>query len=572
MKTKIEYKSFFAYSERKNKSFYTDFLPNINIIHGKNTSGKSTLIQAIHYTFGINDEKHKLAEVLSENVIFRLDFIIKNNINESISIIRDNEFIYIKRQNQPIIKFSGISGNNSKEHILLKEYFGELFGFKLHLETSGEYKLASLEAMFLPYYVAQDYGWVLALKSFRGLDFFRNFKLDYYDYYLGITNEFDRIEKQKLEIEKSGYENEIKFLSQNEQNKDEIKLSKLKDESFINKSIEYINTYKLNKEKLIIKEKEYLHSCNKIAFLEERLKVLKIVKKAHKRQKPLEDNCPTCQQNLPNSIEEIYEYFQDSNNTEEEIDKIKNKLKILKGTANSLEENIALQKEIVGKDYAILLQYKIDDLSYNTWLDNKTNVQLSKNILFQIGETQLRLNDSLEKLKDFKTDEDLKKERNSKDYSFQGYFKGYLVELGIKPFENDLYTLLYQMKIFPKQGVELLETLLAYYFAFNKIIEKTEYVHRFPFMMDAIFKEDIDETNRKQIIEFIFKNRPIDTQIIFSIAESKDNLKTASYYNKEFMNNEANLILINTIEKRAFLSEFNIKHQNYLDETLNLME
>ena len=76
----------------------------------------------------------------------------------------------------------------------------------------------------------------------------------------------------------------------------------------------------------------------------------------------------------------------------------------------------------------------------------------------------------------------------------------------------------------------------------------------------------------KQIIEFIFKNKPIDTQIIFSIAESKDNINTASYYNEEFMNDEAYLILINTNEKRAFLSEFNIKHQSYLDETLNLME
>jgi hypothetical protein len=572
MKTIIEYKTFFAYSENKSKSFYTEFSPIINIIHGKNTSGKSTLIQAIHYTFGINDEKHKLAEVLSENVIFRLDITIKNKSNENITIIRDDEFIYIKRQNQPIIKFSGISGNTAKEHILLKKYFGELFGFKLNLETSGEYKLASLEALFLPYYVAQDYGWVLALKSFRGLDFFRNFKTDYYDYYLGITNEFDRIEKQKRENEKSEYENEIKFLSQNEQKNDEIKLSKLKDESFISKSLEYINTYKSNKEKLIIQEKEYLLYCNKFTFLEERLKVLKKVKTAHKKQKPFENDCPTCHQNLPNSLETVYEYFQDSYNTLEEIDKIIFNLKSLKGTINSLEEKNVIQKDVVAKDYAILLQYKIEDLSFNTWLDNKTNVQLSKNILLQIGKTQLKLDESLEQLKGFKTDNDLKNERNLKDYLFQSYFKSYLVELGVKPFENDLYTLLYKMKIFPKQGVELLETLLAYYFAFNKIIEKTDYIHRLPFMMDAVFKEDIDETNRKQIIEFIYKHKPIDTQIIFSIAESKDNSKTASYYNKELMNNEANLIMINTIEKRAFLSEFDNQRQNYLDETLNLIE
>ncbi|WP_423856505.1 AAA family ATPase [Aeromonas veronii] len=37
--------------------FNTSFSSGINIIHGKNTSGKSTLLQSLLYTFGINDEK-----------------------------------------------------------------------------------------------------------------------------------------------------------------------------------------------------------------------------------------------------------------------------------------------------------------------------------------------------------------------------------------------------------------------------------------------------------------------------------------------------------------------------------
>ncbi|QYS89036.1 hypothetical protein [Flavobacterium davisii] len=138
--------------------------------------------------------------------------------------------------------------------------------------------------MFLPYYVAQDYGWVLALKSFRGLDFFKNFKYDYYDYYLGILNEYDRVEKQNLEKEKKELENQIKFLTNVEQQKDELKLSKLIDESFISKSIEYLETYKKNKEELIQKEKEYLLKCNELTFNEERLKVLKKVNTSLKKK------------------------------------------------------------------------------------------------------------------------------------------------------------------------------------------------------------------------------------------------------------------------------------------------
>ncbi|MCT3642165.1 hypothetical protein CMU11_08265 [Elizabethkingia anophelis] len=572
MKSQVIYKNFFIYSEQNQTSFYTNFINGINIIHGKNTSGKSTIIQAIHYTFGINDEKHKLTEILSENVIFRLDFVLKKGIEEYITIIRDDDFIFVKRENHPLEKFSGISGNSSKEHIKLKHYLSELFDFNLHLETSGEYKLASLEAMFLPYYVAQDYGWVLALKSFRGLDFFRNFKYDYYDYYLGITNEFDRLQKQKLEKEKKDLNNQIKFLTNIEKQNDELYLSKLKDELFISKSNEYLDSYKKNKEELIQTEKKYLLKCNEITFNEERLRILNKIKTSLKKENPIKDECPTCNQSLPSFLENIYEYSQDVNNTNAEIEKIKEKLKVLQSSINSIEESISNQKELVSKDYSILIKYKIEDLTFGTWLDNKTKVKLTENVLTQIGETTIMLNKKIDELKKFKTDDELKKERNSRDFQFKKYFVDFLDKLKVKKFDDDKYTLLYWMGIFPKQGVELLKTMLAYYFAFNKVIEETEYVHRFPILLDAIFKEDIDEDNRKMILEFIFKNKPKNEQIIFSFAESDKNPKTAKEYNDEIMKNEAKLILTDLTSERYILKPFNFEQEEHLEETLKLIE
>lgn len=122
MKSKIFYKNLFIYSEKNNTSYFTEFSEGLNIIHGKNTSGKSSLIQSIHYVFGINDEKHKLSEILNENVIFRLDFVLKKGEIENITIIRDNDFIYVKRENYPLEKFSGINGNSSKEHLKTINY------------------------------------------------------------------------------------------------------------------------------------------------------------------------------------------------------------------------------------------------------------------------------------------------------------------------------------------------------------------------------------------------------------------------------------------------------------------
>ncbi|WP_422089483.1 hypothetical protein [Tenacibaculum ovolyticum] len=572
MKLIIEYKRFLAYSEKINKGFFTNFSKGINIVYGKNTSGKSTLLQAIQYTFGINDEQHKLAEILNEKVIFRLDFIIRGKTKEKVTILRDDEFIYIKREKLPLVKFTGIGGNKAEEHKKLKKYLSNLMNFNLRLESSNEYKLASIEAMFLPYYVAQDYGWVLPLKSFRGLDFFRNFKNDYYDYYLGITNEYDRLAKQQLELDKNRLTSKINFLSESEKNNDELNLSKLTDESFISKVSNYIDKYKINKAKQISSEKEYLLACNKLTFLEERLKILRRIKSSIKKQNPLDGRCPTCNQELNNSITEKYEYFQNFHDTEEQISILIKDSKKLKGIINSLEIKINEQKVLVANDYSFLLSYQIDDMTLNTWLDNKANIQLSSNIINQIGKLTIILNEKITELKKFKTPDEIRKERNSVDYKFKEDFEDNLRQLKVKAFDDTRYTLLYKMKLFPRQGVELLKTLLAYNFAFNKTIKKTPYVHRFPFLMDAIFKEDIDFTNRKLILEFISKNSPTDTQTIFSIAETKDNDKTASDYNKEIFNNKANLILINKNSKRSFLSNMKPENIGYLEETLTFLE
>jgi len=103
------------------------------------------------------------------------------------------------------------------------------------------------------------------------------------------------------------------------------------------------------------------------------------------------------------------------------------------------------------------------------------------------------------------------------------------------------------------------------------MIKETEYVHRFPLMLDAIFKEDIDDDNRATILNFIHKNKPNDIQMIISIADSKDNKTTANEYNAKFLNNESNLICINNSIERAFLAEYKNEYNDYLEETFSYL-
>ena len=53
----------------------------------------------------------------------------------------------------------------------------------------------------------------------------------------------------------------------------------------------------------------------------------------------------------------------------------------------------------------------------------------------------------------------------------------------------------------------------------NAMAAKSKTAHRLPFVLDAILKEDIDETSLDSILTFVGKNLPDDTQTFISISE-----------------------------------------------------
>lgn len=575
MRVSVEYNRFFAFSSKSKKFFNTSFSRGINIVHGKNTSGKSTLLQSLLYTFGINDEKRKLSEILSDDVIFRLDFTVKNQGYKKVSIVRDDEVISIKIDDKKPIKFIGISANHSREHTKLKLFLSQLFGFSLHLEYDKEYKPASLEALFLPYYVAQDVGWVYRHKSFRGLDFIRNFKNDFFDYYLGIINNYDRLEKSRLELEKKELEAESRVFHTIERNDINFKLAKLKDEAFSSKAMEYIEPYKENKSRLIELEKNYLLTCNKITLLEEHRKVLLRVRRSLQSDILSDTKCPTCSHELRHSIEDTYNHFQNLNDTEKQLVELKVNLKELKdnqGILNSIINSMAEKRTAIEKDYYELLDYKVDNVTLSTWLKNKVNVEMSDEIMKKIGANTSKILEIDCELAKFKTDTVVKEERRSASYKFKAIFEKYTSELKVKSFQDDRFYLLYEIPAFPRQGVELLKTLLAYNFAFVSLIKKTECTHILPLMLDAIFEGDFEDESRNDILKFISKNKPSDQQLIFSIADSKTNTLSAEHYNKSHFQGNANLICIGQNSRtRSLLTEYDGEFDSYISETISIL-
>ena len=560
------------FSEEKNKYFHTEF-ENINIVHGRNTSGKSTLFLSILYTFGINDSNQYLKEILEENVIFRIDLSLnKDGESSNIIIIREDDILYIQQDNVPLKRFNGISANNSAEHKKLKEYLNDIFDFSLQLESKNEIKLAPIETMFLPFYISQSVGWVYLRKSFSSLDYYKNFKEDYLDYYLGLGSSHDRLKKHELQKQLKDKESEIAIISSFEKKDEEIVISKLVDEQFITKSNEYIEDFSERHSKLTERESDYVVKCNELAFLQERKSVLQKVSSNHKRQQPEHDSCPTCSQLLPFGISETYRFLQEENDTKTELATIKARIKKVQSDINSLQNAIVTEREDISKEFSTLNKYFNSHISYDTWLKNKTNIQLVENLNKKIGELTVQKNKIEEDLEKYSVDDDIDTLRATRGSEFKTLFASYLKELDVKIPVEDRYLLLYSISAFPSQGVELHKTVMAYHFAFNKLIKDTPGIHRLPFMLDAIFKEDLDDESKKKILTFIAKNRPRDTQTIFSIAQAKDQPSNAVFYNQTYFRGGAKLIQIGDgLRERSLLNDYHGELPELINQTFEIV-
>ncbi len=574
MKTTLDINSILVYSEENNKFFQTEFKDKLNVIYGKNTAGKSTLIQLILFAFGINDNKIKLAEILAEQIFVRLDCTIKTELEEKKYVfIRQDETLLIKDENEKVLRFNGISSDNSAEHVKLKKYFNNLFNFNLLLESNSGISDAPIETIFLPYYVSQEVGWVYLRKSFSNLNFYKNFKEDFLDYYLGIENIIDRGEKRKIEKEINRLQQQIRFYTDVEKENQDLKLANVIDQTLEGKANELISNISEKKDNLLDLENSYVSDSNKLTFLNQRLSVVSKVKRNHKNQEPGKDNCPTCTQILPSKIEDVYSFFQEENDTINLQRELKDKVKKLQSRLNSLNKKIESHRADIKSSYLTFNKYSENGLTLERYLDSKANIQLFENLTKQIGQLTIDLESEKEKLKEYKTDEEILIERSKKSKIFKDKYFTYNASLGLPSLDEERFYQLYEISSFPFQGVQLHLAVLSYHFAFNYLLTKTSDIHRLPFILDSVFKEDIEQGNKNKILRFINENFPRDTQTILSIADDKNvDSKIEEYKNEIFKDNAHMICIGNGTEEKALLKDNDDSQKELIENSFEILE
>lgn len=573
-------KSLFVYSPSDEKGFHTDFSDSVNIVHGRNTSGKSTLIQSIIYAMGINDSKEHLSDINSNGIFFRLDCTLKNN-NEHYNLIfvRSDDTLVLKKGSEPPIRFDGINSNNSFEHGRYKNFLSKLIDFDMVLQRQSELISAPLEAALLPYYVSQSVGWVYIRESIGDYRFYKDFKFDYLDYYCGIENGHERVNKYNLEKEKKELNFELKLLDSYENKNEEFKVSKILDDRFKGEAGKYLEDYQLLNKELSDKETEHTKLCNKLSMLRGRQKVLTQIVTNIKNQKPKIDQCPTCNQDLPGDLKEFYLYIQDINDALKEKDNVKEQIKKIAANLNSTENTISTLRSKIEQDYAILRRLKVSDVAFDSWLDHNANLKMLKNISIKKMSCRSRIDRIEHHIKEIGNGVDIDALRQAKEAEFLSIFKRKILALGAQYPKEAKYHNLYSLNSFPYQGVELHKLLMAYNFSFYEMVMKNPSIHSFPFLLDAIFKEDIDTDSRRNIFEFLSQETKLCGQIIFSVAEYKgDETSVAPLFNidsikREYFPADTKLICIGDGKtKRSFLSKAVLIDSALINDTMNLLE
>lgn len=341
--------------------------------------------------------------------------------------------------------FKGISGNNSVEHYKLKEFFNELFDFDLLLETKSGISKAPIETMFLPYYVSQDVGWVYLRKSFSNLEFYKNFKEDFLDYYLGVTKFEDKEERKRLENQLKELNEKNNFYIQFEKKNSEIENSKIVNASFKGKGNEFINDITERKSDLLKLENQYVKKSNLQAYNTQRLSVISKVSRNHTHQFPGKDNCPICQQILPSNTSEIYEFYQEENDTIKIKEKIRDKNKKLQSELHSLNKKIEKLRESLANDYHKHIIYSNNNITLDDWIKAQADVKLESSINENIGNLTIEIAKVKEKLKEFKDDDDIESERLKKNKKFKQYYNINNIKLDVPKLKDNRFNYIYEL-------------------------------------------------------------------------------------------------------------------------------
>ncbi len=512
-------------SQKEKKAKRVVFDRKRTLIHGKNHTGKSSLIKSIYRTFGAEpllNPKFKDSNSVS---------LVKFEFNgDKYQILRDGKrFAIYDGTDNELARFDSVTNE-------LAPYLGRLFNFTpLFPNTQGSFIIPPPAYQLLPFYVDQDESWNKSWFSFRSLQQIKGYREHCISFHSGTRpNEYYNTKKEIQEyikiIEETDKEKTVtkrilddikEKLSQAQFNVD---IDQFKDE--LTGLLIELETLKKKQDKL----KNTLHDLYHLkATYDAQIGIVQqAIKESHQdlefisTKLPETVDCPTCGAEYENSFAERFEIAQDEQRS-------KDLLIELQRESRSIEEKIETESNLLTSTLSEvervdkILSEKKGDLQLKDVIESagKNQVQLlfkerAEELNRALFDAALKKDDLDKKLKSCEN-KDRKKEIR---IFYQSKMTSFLKQLDVHSLNQDDYKSI-------STPIENLETgssrpraLIAYYFTFFHLIQKYSTSTYFPLIIDSPNQQDQDIEHIDKIMQFIKDNQPEDSQMILGVAET----------------------------------------------------
>lgn len=545
----LQFKQLLLLSDTQKKANQFLFQKRFNLITADDNSvGKSTLAKLLLWTFGCEPDFDSTWK--STDCKCLVDFSIDGT---NYKILRYQNFISLKEENQEILKYTNIGGDYSKK-------FAELVDFKVLLPKRGsdETELVAPPPAyyFLPFYMDQKNSWSKTWNSFGKLGQFDSWQKTVIKYHLGylspkhfeleqdLSDNKRQINELNQEVEKIGYAldvvknhipnneitiNEEQFQIMTKEIQEELaELSKLQ-EQFLNELSNltsdkvYLEHQKTIAEHLIKElESDYVFSVENI-----------------------EDDdieCPLCGTIHENSIVNRSSILVDKQQAVNQLDSINAQLQNLIKKAEKTQKEYEQIKEKINH---INVKYKLKDNSQsiplNDIIEKFAYKSINDNITNTKKEKLLKIDDYKNGQKEIKKEQNAlltKEERQKLDNAFLELLHTYIKLLNAEGINlSSIKTPLDYNKIVKEGGAaEGTRGVLSYYLAIFSMINIYGSEINAPLVIDTPNQQEQSDKNYENIVNLITQKIP-DTEQIIICAMENDKLKE---YKKD-----ANVIKLN---------------------------
>ena len=509
-----------SYKEKKARILNIDH--DVVLLRGANGSGKSCVLKSIYEVLGAN--VRKTSEVWeSANPVSLLYFTVDNIRFKALSIGKD---VYIFNPGGEI-RFKAKRGS-----VKLCQELNALFGLTLLLEKERTPDMPP-GAIYMPFYIDQDSGWSETWSSFVKMGDSRE-KANYAHYltslvkdeYFIIKNDYIEVctELRKIHAENKAY---TTIAAEVRRQFSEIGIV-MTEPQFNNLA----NAYLAKLTQLREQQNGMMRTLNTLYTRKSYLEVN--IDQLRKNIREMDEDfryaiaqdkiitCPTCGGLYHNNMITRHEILRDKHicrdqivEFEKELDSVKERIDAaMKDNSKLLEKISDVQASIKANENNVTLDQVIDDRVRKSLVEVVTvkSDEANKRIT-ELAQKKVALE---AKIKDFESCG--RKQLLSQD--FVSYVKEALSAMGIKRTSDNI-------KMFAKlaaTGSSLPKSVIAYTFAYLKLIEKYSGPLMMPIVIDEPKQQGLKSDGLQQMVNYMVDNVPTGGQLIISLADESISL------------------------------------------------